>query len=85
MQDNTSVKAKMINLINSVRTLMRSRRTGEQDADERGMLMPRCSTAYLPECSHNRLGSGFWLKDRMSANVEPLTLYDTMCYDTEER
>jgi len=27
MQDNTSVKAKMINLINSVRTLMRSTET----------------------------------------------------------
>lgn len=27
MQDNTSVKAKMINLINSVRTLMRSTNT----------------------------------------------------------
>lgn len=71
MQDQASVKSKMINLINSVRTLMRSALPashsgvpwlcyGEADVD--------ASSLDLPQHAHHPLGHCLWLSGQRGAD-----------------
>lgn len=59
MQDNASVKSKLINLINSVRTLMRSEL--RVDMATVGKRLTGHSTAHLPERLDYCVGHCFWL------------------------